>query len=60
MFCGGMTHQWDKNEGKCSICGEAWDEPRKLFSKGGEKYLGYVLREYKTGSIMDVTVEVIN
>lgn len=60
MFCGGKSHQWIINQGKCSICGEAWDEPNKKFEKGGEKYLGYILREYKTGSVMDVTVEVLS
>jgi len=55
MFCGGKVHQFDVNGGKCSICGEAWDQPRK-FDKGGEKYLGTIVKEYKTGSEIDVTV----
>lgn len=58
MFCGGKNHQWRVNDGKCSICGEAWDKPNKLWEKGGANYLGKVLRQYKTGSVMDVHVEI--
>lgn len=25
LYCGGFTRQWVKNEGKCGICGDAWD-----------------------------------
>lgn len=27
LYCGGFTRQWQKNGGKCGICGDAWDMP---------------------------------
>ena len=24
-YCGGFTHQYQRNNGKCGICGDAWD-----------------------------------
>ncbi|CAF3466509.1 unnamed protein product [Rotaria socialis] len=56
MFCGGINHQWSVNGGKCSICGEAYDQKTKLFDKGGEKYLGKIVRTYTQGSVISVTV----
>jgi len=58
MFCGGKRNQWKNNSGKCGICGEAWDEPVKKFEKGGELYLGKIVREYKRGSTIPVQVEI--
>lgn len=26
-YCGGFTRQWQRNKGKCGICGDAWDAP---------------------------------
>lgn len=25
LFCGGFTRQWEKNGGKCGVCGDPWD-----------------------------------
>lgn len=25
LYCGGFTRQWVKNEGRCGVCGDAWD-----------------------------------
>ncbi|CAF0739159.1 unnamed protein product [Rotaria sordida] len=38
MFCGGTQLQWNVHRGKCSICGEPYDKPAKLFEKGGAMY----------------------
>ena len=43
--------------GKCGICGENYSG-KKLFEKGGEYYRGYSVKEYKTGDVIDVHVEV--
>ena len=48
---------WYENGGKCGICGDAWDEP-KLYEKGGEKYLGKIVRKYQVGAELPVTVQV--
>lgn len=26
-YCGGFTRQWQRNKGKCGICGDPWDSP---------------------------------
>jgi hypothetical protein len=57
MYCGGFKKQWEENGGKCGICGDAWDEPR-LYEKGGDKYLGKIVKNYTKGSGIDVTVRV--
>lgn len=57
MYCGGFKKQWEENGGKCGICGDAWDEPRS-YEKGGDKYLGKIVRNYTKGSGIDVTVRV--
>lgn len=25
LYCGGFTRQWAQNDGKCGVCGDAWD-----------------------------------
>lgn len=34
-YCGGFTRQWQRNNGKCGICGDAWDSRpvRKFYIK---------------------------
>lgn len=27
LYCGGFTRQYQKNGGKCGICGDPWDSP---------------------------------
>jgi hypothetical protein len=56
MFCGGLQHQWNNQGGKCSICGEAYDKPNKLFDKGGAMYRGTSVRTYTQGQQIDVKV----
>ncbi|CAF1402410.1 unnamed protein product [Rotaria sordida] len=56
MFCGGMGHQWNVNDGKCSICGESYDKKVKLFEKGGAMYKGTVVKTYTQGQQIDVKV----
>ncbi|CAF0742985.1 unnamed protein product [Adineta ricciae] len=56
MFCGGLGHQWNVNDGKCSICGEAYDKPIKVFEKGGAMYKGTIVKTYNQGQQIDVKV----
>ena len=58
MFCGGFRRQWEENGGKCGICGDAFDAPRK-FEKGGEHYLGKIVRNYTKEAAIPVTIIVI-
>jgi hypothetical protein len=58
MNCGGYDTQWNKNKGKCSVCGEDWSLARKQFSKGGPKYTGFIVRNYAHAQEIDIQVEV--
>lgn len=55
LNCGGTKRQWEDNGGQCGICGEAWDEP-KIYTKGGDKYLGKIMRTYDVGTFIDVHI----
>lgn len=57
MFCGGFRHQWEDNGGKCGICGDPYDEPEpRTYEKGGQKYLGKIVRTYKKNTEIPVDV----
>ncbi len=60
MFCGGINRQWEVNGGKCGVCGDAWDEEPRKYEKGGEFYLGKIVRTYKKNSNISVNIQVIN
>ena len=55
MFCGGTEKQWIINGGKCGICGEDWNETRR-FEKGGDMYLGKIVRTYTQGEPINASV----
>lgn len=55
LNCGGTTRQWQWNGGKCGVCGDPWDGPR-LYEKGGDKYLGKIMRTFTKGSPVDVEI----
>ncbi|XP_046141975.1 uncharacterized protein LOC114878203 isoform X1 [Osmia bicornis bicornis] len=57
-YCGGFTRQWQRNKGKCGICGDAWDTPTPRPHETGGKYGNSVIvRKYRTGSVIPVHVE---
>jgi hypothetical protein len=58
MFCGGFKRQWEQNGGRCGICGDAWDEEVKSYEKGGDKYLGKIVKNYTVNQQLPVTVQV--
>jgi hypothetical protein len=55
-FTGQTQHV--KNDHKCGICGEAFDEPVKLFEQSGSSCTNFTTRTYSIGSIVDVWVEI--
>ena len=57
LNCGGTQNQWFKNGGKCGVCGEDFEKPH-LYTKGGDKYLGKIMRTYSAGSEIEVEVHV--
>jgi len=56
-FCGGFEAQWGVNEGKCGVCGDNYKDsvPRKN-ENTGIYGLGYIVAEYKSGSVIEITV----
>lgn len=57
MFCGGVATQWQKNGGKCGICGEDYSAP-KQFERGGSMYRNLIVAKYSEGQQIEATVEV--
>lgn len=58
LYCGGIQVQWSVNNGKCGICGDAYDGKREHEYPGGKftKPLR-ITGNYASGSILDVTIE---
>ena len=56
LNCGGTDVQWNKNGGKCGICGDNWTGKR-TYERGGVGYTGYIVRSYSIGQTIDVKVE---
>nr|QSC42437.1 lytic polysaccharide monooxygenase B [Coptotermes gestroi] len=58
LYCGGFTRQWQRNGGKCGICGDAWDMPVPRPHEAGGKYAqGIIVRRYKKDSAITIRVE---
>ncbi|KAL3866013.1 hypothetical protein ACJMK2_043354 [Sinanodonta woodiana] len=56
LNCGGFVVQYEKNNGKCGVCGDPYQGPRD--NEAGGKYArGIIVRHYTTGQIIEVTVE---
>ncbi|KAK9511505.1 hypothetical protein O3M35_000145 [Rhynocoris fuscipes] len=58
LFCGGYAVQWEQNQGKCGVCGDAYSvsEPRP-HEAGGQYAKGIIGRRYAMGQEVDVEVE---
>ncbi|KAL3272128.1 hypothetical protein HHI36_022611 [Cryptolaemus montrouzieri] len=58
LYCGGFSRQWEKNEGKCGVCGDAWDmKTPRPHEYGGTYGQGVIVRKYGVGSIMNIRIE---
>ncbi|XP_039257738.2 uncharacterized protein LOC120334321 [Styela clava] len=58
LFCGGSQVQ-KKAGGKCGVCGDSIHDIQPRKNEAGGKYsLGLISRIYKSGSWIDVTVEI--
>ncbi|CAG9854249.1 unnamed protein product [Phyllotreta striolata] len=58
LFCGGFTVQWEQNDGKCGICGDAYQlgSPRP-HEAGGIYAKGILSRHYSVGQNIDIEIE---
>ncbi|XP_051160757.1 uncharacterized protein LOC127281199 [Leptopilina boulardi] len=58
LYCGGYSRQWTRNNGKCGICGDAWDMKKPRPHESGGLYgNNIIVRKYKTGSIIPIRIE---
>ncbi|CAL4241686.1 unnamed protein product [Meganyctiphanes norvegica] len=57
-FCGGFNHQYSENEGRCGICGDAWELDTRPHEAGGLYATGTIVREYSAGEVITVNVDV--
>ncbi|KAF9422239.1 hypothetical protein HW555_002048 [Spodoptera exigua] len=58
LFCGGYAVQWEQNEGKCGVCGDAHHIPEPRPHEAGGMYgKGIVTRHYSVGQEIEVEVE---
>jgi len=58
VFCGGAAVQFEKNRGRCGVCGDSWEEPHPQPHETGGKYGNAVIsKTYVRGSLIDLEVE---
>ncbi|XP_027204252.2 uncharacterized protein LOC113797978 [Dermatophagoides pteronyssinus] len=57
LFCGGLTTMWQKNNGKCGICGDSYSlkQPRP-YESGGIYAKNVIVRSYRMGSKINVII----
>ncbi|KAL4227828.1 hypothetical protein ACF0H5_013265 [Mactra antiquata] len=56
LNCGGFTNQFERQGGRCGVCGDPWQGPRD-HEAGGKYARGVVARQYRVSSLINVTVE---
>ncbi|CAL4064994.1 unnamed protein product [Meganyctiphanes norvegica] len=58
LYCGGFVVQYQKNKGKCGVCGDDFREkvPRR-HEAGGEFGQGIIARRYSMGQVIDIEAE---
>ncbi|XP_061174818.1 uncharacterized protein LOC133183964 [Saccostrea echinata] len=56
LNCGGFVEMMEKANGKCGICGDPYLGPREN-EAGGKYALGIITKQYKVGSVINVTIE---
>ncbi|CAH2052837.1 unnamed protein product, partial [Iphiclides podalirius] len=58
LYCGGFTRQWNRNGGKCGVCGDAWDSPiPRPHELGGRFGKGVIVRRYAPKDTIVIKVE---
>ena len=57
--CGGFGRQWQKNGGKCGICGDPWDMPTPRDGESGGKFgRGVIVRSYTAGQTIKISTQI--
>lgn len=58
-FCGGFSHQYEINGGKCGVCGDAWeDNPRPHEAPDGLYATGTITQQYAQGQVITLTADI--
>lgn len=58
LYCGGFTRQWNRNGGKCGICGDPWDSPKpRPHELGGRFGQGVIVRKYAPNDVITIKVQ---
>ncbi|XP_042860647.1 uncharacterized protein LOC122246257 [Penaeus japonicus] len=57
-FCGGFSHQYYVNDGKCGICGDSWDVSPRPHEVGGLYATGTIVRQYQEGQTIEITADI--
>ncbi|CAH1794948.1 unnamed protein product [Owenia fusiformis] len=56
LYCGGVQTQYEKNGGKCGVCGDPYQGP--FHNEAGGKYAnGIIVQQYEVNDIINITVE---
>ncbi|GFU14612.1 chitin-binding type-4 domain-containing protein [Nephila pilipes] len=59
LYCGGIQIQWQRNGGKCGICGDPYNMPHPRDNEAKGKYgQGIISRRYLSGQILEAVVDV--
>ncbi|XP_076438822.1 uncharacterized protein LOC143277804 [Babylonia areolata] len=57
LFCGGFSNQYERQGGRCGVCGDPYQGPREN-EAGGKYATGTITRKFVQGQAILVTVEV--
>lgn len=58
MNCGGRGSQFDRNDGKCGICGDPWDMAPRPHEAGGKYATGTITKTYREGQVMPIKIRI--
>ena len=60
LNCGGFSTQWDKNGGKCGVCGDPYHfkEGEAMYTHPGKYATGIITKTYREGQEIEVKVDV--
>lgn len=54
--CGAVSTQWDKNGGKCGVCGDPYHHKPQQYVYPGSHATKTITKTYKTGQVIELEV----